>query len=43
VTLRVAAGSKVEVLFEGRSLTVRDGRFEDAFADGNAVHIYRVT
>jgi hypothetical protein len=43
VTLRVAAGSTVEVLFEGRSLTVRNGRFVDAFADGNAVHIYRVT
>ena len=43
VTLRVAAGSEVEVLFENRDLTVRDGQFVDAFADGNAVHIYRVT
>ena len=43
VTFSVAAGSAVDVLFENRSLTVRDGQFVDAFADGNAVHIYRVT
>jgi hypothetical protein len=24
-------------------LTMRDGEFVDTFADGNAVHIYRVT
>lgn len=43
VTLTVAAGSTVEVLYENRTLSVRDGQFGDAFADGNAVHIYRVT
>ena len=43
VTFRVAAGSTVEVLYEDRALAVTDGRFVDAFADGNAVHIYRVT
>jgi hypothetical protein len=43
VTFSVAAGSAVEVLFENRSLTVRDGEFVDTFTDGNAVHIYRVT
>jgi hypothetical protein len=43
VTFSVAAGSTVEVLFENRDLTLRDGQFVDAFADGNAVHIYRVT
>ena len=43
VTLSVAAGSAVDVLFENRSLTVTDGQFVDSFADGNAVHIYRVT
>jgi hypothetical protein len=43
VTFGVAAGSSVEVMFENRSLTVRDGEFVDTFADGNAVHIYRVT
>jgi hypothetical protein len=29
------------VLDENRSIPVRAGRFTDAFADGNAVHIYR--
>ena len=43
VTFRVAAGSRVDVLHEGRHLDVRDGRFTDRFADGNAVHIYRIT
>jgi hypothetical protein len=43
VTFSVAAGSKVEVLYENRSLAVTDGRFVDTFADGNAVHIYKVT
>jgi hypothetical protein len=43
VTFGVAAGSAVEVLFENRNLTVRDGQFVDAFADGSTVHIYRVT
>jgi hypothetical protein len=39
----VAAGSKVEVLYEDRTLAVTDGRFVDTFADGNAIHIYKVT
>jgi hypothetical protein len=43
VAFDVTAGSSVEVMFENRSLTVRDGEFVDMFADGNAVHIYRVT
>ena len=43
VTFSVAAGSKVEVLYEDRALAVTDGRFVDTFADGNAVHIYKVT
>jgi hypothetical protein len=43
VTFSVAAGSKVEVLYEDRTLAVTDGRFADTFADGNAVHIYKVT
>jgi hypothetical protein len=43
VTFSVAAGSMVEVLFESRTLALHDGKFVDAFADGNAVHIYRVT
>jgi hypothetical protein len=43
VTLSIAVGSTVEVLFENRNLAVRNGQFVDAFTDGNAVHIYRVT
>jgi hypothetical protein len=30
------------VLDEGRAIPVRGGVFEDSFADGNAVHIYRI-
>ncbi|HEX6419757.1 MAG TPA: hypothetical protein VFZ77_14755 [Acidimicrobiales bacterium] len=41
-TFGVAEGSTVEVLFEDRELPVQDGRFVDTFADGDAVHIYRV-
>lgn len=44
VTFTVKAGTHVEVLYEdGRQLTVTKGQFVDTFADGNAVHIYRVT
>jgi hypothetical protein len=43
VTFTIAAGSSVEVVSEGRRLAVDGGRFVDTFADGNAVHIYRVT
>lgn len=43
VTFTVAAGSRVEVMFEGRTLPLSGGRFSDSLADGNAVHIYRIT
>lgn len=43
VSFSVAAGSAVEVLFENRNLPLRDGQFVDTLADGNAVHVYRVT
>lgn len=43
VTFTVAGGTDVEVLFEDRRLTVVDGEFVDTFADGDAVHIYKVT
>ena len=43
VTFSVAAGSNVDVLFENRKLTLKGDHFVDTFADGNAVHIYRVT
>jgi hypothetical protein len=34
--------STVTVVDEGRTLALADGAFADAFADGNAVHIYRI-
>jgi hypothetical protein len=30
------------VVDEGRSMSITNGRFSDTFADGNAVHIYRI-
>ncbi len=42
-TFTVAAGRSVEVLFEGRTVALSSGRFTDSFADGNAVHIYKIT
>jgi hypothetical protein len=42
-TFTVAAGSTVEVLYEGRSLSVNGNQFTDSFTNGNAVHIYRIT
>ena len=30
------------VVGEGRSIPITNGRFTDTFADGNAVHIYRI-
>ena len=42
-TFTVAAGSTVEVLYEGRSLRVNGNQFSDSFANGNSVHIYRIT
>jgi hypothetical protein len=46
--ITVAEGCNVEVLFEARNLTCHSGAgqepaFSDSFADGNAVHIYRIT
>jgi F5/8 type C domain len=32
----------VTVLGEGRTIPVTGGRFTDSFADGNAIHIYRI-
>lgn len=40
--LKAWTGTKVDVLGEERTLTVRSGRFTDRFADGNAVHLYRL-
>jgi hypothetical protein len=32
----------VTVIDEDRTIPVTDGAFTDTFADGNAVHIYRI-
>ncbi|MGW0042438.1 DUF4082 domain-containing protein [Rhodococcus sp. NPDC003348] len=42
VTLSCGGATSVEVVDENRSIPVSDGVFRDDFADGNAVHIYRV-
>jgi hypothetical protein len=34
--------AKATVLNENRSVPVANGTFRDQFADGNAVHIYRI-
>ena len=36
-------GSAAEVLGEGYTVPITDGAITDTFADGNAVHIYRIT
>jgi hypothetical protein len=43
-TFRVpcAGDARVSVLDEGRTLRLNNGSFVDSFADGNAVHIYRI-
>jgi hypothetical protein len=43
VTFEIAAGSRVEVVEEDRTVPLAGGRFTDTFAGGDAVHIYRVT
>lgn len=35
-------GSTAVVIDEGRTIPVTDGTFTDTFADGNAVHLYRI-
>ena len=42
VKLACSTGSSAEVLDEGRSVPVVGGAFTDTFADGNAVHLYRL-
>jgi hypothetical protein len=43
-TVRLACGAvaSAEVIGESRTVPVVDGRFSDGFADGNAVHIYKI-
>ena len=38
----LCGGPSVEVVDEGRSLTMAGGKFTDTFADSNAVHLYRI-
>jgi hypothetical protein len=44
VTFRLSCvdDATVTVVDEDRTLTVRSGMFTDSFADGNAVHVYRI-
>ena len=41
-TFSVASGQTATVVGEGRSIAITNGRFTDSFANGNAVHIYRI-
>lgn len=41
-TLAGVGGGTATVLDEGRSLPITNGAFSDDFADGNAVHVYRI-
>ena len=41
-TSACTSGTKAAVLGENRSVPVKNGVFTDSFADGNAVHIYRI-
>ncbi|WP_235835439.1 MULTISPECIES: hypothetical protein [Arthrobacter] len=42
VSLKCGGGSSATVLGENRSVAMANGSFTDAFADSNAVHIYKV-
>jgi hypothetical protein len=42
LTCLAGAGAAVTVLDENRTVTMADGAFSDHFADGNAVHLYRI-
>ncbi len=41
-TFSVTSGSKVEVISEGRSINIANGKFDDTFS-GYAVHLYKIT
>jgi hypothetical protein len=41
-TLQCVGSTDVEVLNENRSLKATEGIFDDHFADGNTIHIYKV-
>ena len=37
------AGTRVEVLYENRTLPISGGAFQDSFAAENSYHIYKIT
>ena len=41
-SIRCVGNATARVLGENRRIPVRRGSFADSFADGNAVHIYRI-
>jgi hypothetical protein len=41
-TFTVRSGSEAAVEGEGRTIPIVNGQFTDHFADGNAIHIYRI-
>lgn len=41
-TIPNGVGTTATVLFESRTIPIVNGAFTDTFADGNAVHIYRI-
>jgi hypothetical protein len=41
-SLPCVGGAKAEVVGENRGIPIRGGTFRDHFADGNAIHIYRI-
>jgi hypothetical protein len=41
-SIRCVGNAKARVIGENRTIAVRSGSFTDSFADGNAVHIYRI-
>ena len=42
VNLTCGSAASAEVIGEGRTVPIVDRSFRDNFADGNAVHIYRI-
>lgn len=40
--IQCTSGGSVEVLYEGRSLPIANGKFTDHFDDGNSVHLYKI-
>lgn len=42
ITLSCATADTAEVIDENRSLPITNGAFHDFFADGNAVHLYKI-